>query len=1092
MDLRDQLLPTGVAAELRAALNPTAEGSQPSPEALVSTPRFRFVVRFYAKDGLGNQLWRAAAAAQVAREILHLFEHKVVALVVCVELQAVSTVPAATAFRNMSPHVGERRGPSYMTELWQAPLLDNVTGLWADAHAWGRQALAEPWAEKGPMMVVVPADHPLAKAEAHTVWTDVGHDRPLDAYGWRAPLISVHAHQSKQRGGPVVQVLEMMGCFQRVHLLPPLDLLRRRIALPPVKLDGYEPERTWYVHLRLGDYKKMLEDSEADAYEAMLAWVAAAIKNVAMDPLNRLGQGATGHARWEADNLSGVRVVVMVDPRHETEAVAWAKKHFGRSRHGRAVVISANTGSPKQELVDLAVLASAHQIVLSPSSFGWWAAALGRAHTIVLPHPWLPMFGDQASMLPPLGHRGWDRDAWRWRPIAHPFQLPRGVPTATASIRHVYLLKTYEPDADWAEMCLLAFAKNFRHCMGVDACLEVHAPRATVERLRAFIERICTEEHSISGVGKRLDFFRRAARPMVAYVQTDLDAAESYAGQQVYKLVAGASYAGACRGGAEEDFVTYLDSDVLAWGPFSLYTFVARRPALTIAALETAGDARATIDRMELEEAAWRTAEQDGVVPDAGLVPVLLCGEFTTETDNWRRGVEYWLGAPAVRETMRRLPLTYRPASVQQVWGRLTELHGAGSESRACQKMLTFTPPFSEFNLLGSHILQHNAHEYLLREHWPEVDGAYPFEQHWTHGWRRDGPNALVEGEYRYKEREMLAKSLTSGGWLHVDDLGTARSDPPLPLVQTPGGWVCASTDSHFFPWIARHGLFHQAGLIELMDRAIAWHVRVYGTLVSGPTDPGLCVAIDLGAHVGSLSVALARALEARMPKDCLGVVAAVEPFGLSYQAMQLNINMAARAFPRVCFTTLCKAAVSPERHKLDRDVQLAVDGANHGATHVLLSESEGPDSVFVPTTTVDAVVRDICINPQLVGYGKKGLELALIKMDIEGSEVAALEGAVMACRSHSPMLVLEVSPSHLARAGTSARDLFILLDRLGYLVVGSCAHPSLPSPTFLPLKYYDTHYNMQRGAPAQCDLLCVPIKMVNAAHKYNIAPLSV
>ena len=56
-----------------------------------------------------------------------------------------------------------------------------------------------------------------------------------------------------------------------------------------------------------------------------------------------------------------------------------------------------------------------------------------------------------------------------------------------------------------------------------------------------------------------------------------------------------------------------------------------------------------------------------------------------------------------------------------------------------------------------------------------------------------------------------------------------------------------------------------------------------------------------------------------------------------------------------------------------------------------------------------------------------------LIKIDIEGAEFEALQGAEVVLREASPVLIVAIHPDPLEKMGSSPAGLIAFLDRLGY-----------------------------------------------------------
>ena len=61
------------------------------------------------------------------------------------------------------------------------------------------------------------------------------------------------------------------------------------------------------------------------------------------------------------------------------------------------------------------------------------------------------------------------------------------------------------------------------------------------------------------------------------------------------------------------------------------------------------------------------------------------------------------------------------------------------------------------------------------------------------------------------------------------------------------------------------------------------------------------------------------------------------------------------------------------------------------------------------------------------------GRQISFIKLDIEGSERAALTGAATVIREHRPIIMIELQPETQSRAGCSATELWDYLKSLGY-----------------------------------------------------------
>jgi len=187
--------------------------------------------------------------------------------------------------------------------------------------------------------------------------------------------------------------------------------------------------------------------------------------------------------------------------------------------------------------------------------------------------------------------------------------------------------------------------------------------------------------------------------------------------------------------------------------------------------------------------------------------------------------------------------------------------------------------------------------------------------------------------------------------------------------------------------------------------------VRDVGRLVH----PNEC-ALDLGAQKGLFAMLLARAVGPR------GVVLAVEP-DLRAAAL-LEEHCERNAFPQI-------------------RVERGAVGERDGTVELALSAQLGWTSRFpnpqqlqqvgaratVPLRTVDSLVAERLRESNQTA-------MSMVKLDVEGSETAVLEGMRDTIARHAPMIWMEVSYASLAAAGTSVAALDERLAALGYTIV--------------------------------------------------------
>ena len=78
----------------------------------------------------------------------------------------------------------------------------------------------------------------------------------------------------------------------------------------------------------------------------------------------------------------------------------------------------------------------------------------------------------------------------------------------------------------------------------------------------------------------------------------------------------------------------------------------------------------------------------------------------------------------------------------------------------------------------------------------------------------------------------------------------------------------------------------------------------------------------------------------------------------------------------------------------------------------------------------VNVTTLDVCLTDSFASFGRM-----LILMDIEGSEMTALKGALELLRDCSPSLILEINPELLDAAGSSVSELLLFLREYNYEV---------------------------------------------------------
>ena len=162
---------------------------------------------------------------------------------------------------------------------------------------------------------------------------------------------------------------------------------------------------------------------------------------------------------------------------------------------------------------------------------------------------------------------------------------------------------------------------------------------------------------------------------------------------------------------------------------------------------------------------------------------------------------------------------------------------------------------------------------------------------------------------------------------------------------------------------------------------------------------------VDVGANVGMFSLLAASRSGAE------GLVVAIEPGEGTLRMLEHNLALNGQTPIEIV-----RAAVA------DRPSQAQFVGFEPGSglAH-LAAAGEVGDQTLVAVTTIDEVVE------------RYERTLDVLKLDVEGAELLALEGARLTLRDHSPRLFLEIEPRWLERAGTDPREIDQLLAECGY-----------------------------------------------------------
>jgi FkbM family methyltransferase len=187
---------------------------------------------------------------------------------------------------------------------------------------------------------------------------------------------------------------------------------------------------------------------------------------------------------------------------------------------------------------------------------------------------------------------------------------------------------------------------------------------------------------------------------------------------------------------------------------------------------------------------------------------------------------------------------------------------------------------------------------------------------------------------------------------------------------------------------------------------------------------PGMTF-IDAGANMGLYSIFAARRVGAR------GKVLALEPSGREFEILQRNVKL-----------NLLTNVITIRKAVSDRasEVELSVAPLEKSGHNTL--GAFGYDTPLAHRERVQAERLDDIV------YGEGLARVDVIKMDIEGAEMAALRGAVETLRQFKPVLILELSDRSLQHQGTGSGEVLAWLEQQGYRVF--CFDPATGLPVAL------------------------------------------
>lgn len=169
--------------------------------------------------------------------------------------------------------------------------------------------------------------------------------------------------------------------------------------------------------------------------------------------------------------------------------------------------------------------------------------------------------------------------------------------------------------------------------------------------------------------------------------------------------------------------------------------------------------------------------------------------------------------------------------------------------------------------------------------------------------------------------------------------------------------------------------------------------------------DPGDLV-IDCGANVGLFTCLAAAWVGAE------GGVVACEPSPATMELLRDNVDL--NGFGWV---DLREVALAGEPGRL----RLQVFDPGSGFSSFAPEDAGGASEVDVEVTTIDKLAGDLLAR------------IKLVKLDVEGAELRALQGASRLIERARPDFIVELEPEHLERQSSSIDEVQALFEAAGY-----------------------------------------------------------
>ena len=191
-------------------------------------------------------------------------------------------------------------------------------------------------------------------------------------------------------------------------------------------------------------------------------------------------------------------------------------------------------------------------------------------------------------------------------------------------------------------------------------------------------------------------------------------------------------------------------------------------------------------------------------------------------------------------------------------------------------------------------------------------------------------------------------------------------------------------------------------------------HCLAVADLFIGGTRGAGRLILDVGGNIGAHALQFARTLGPG------GTVVTIEAMPFHADAIRRNSALNGERMATLAVRNVAVGAAAGT-------LTLALPANGNGGCYSAGATADGVDRYEVPMTTIDVIMTEY-----------PDASVVLIKMDIEGSEANALEGARKTIATHKPAVIIEINEAALAACGTSSeaiKGFFKSCDYQGFLI---------------------------------------------------------